>query len=860
MKLYKSVISALALGLVALSCQGQDPTNVRVQNVLKKLVSSNNSEVVGLGSWISGKKYNDPLTGGASDHDMRLLLPQGTSPEDALGEWKATQAKLKEMVKAEFGEDADRVLSTINLYPPTQLVQGVEDGADAAERFVGLGTVPNLGYTGAVDASMEDSMAKKLTEGLYGPGASAFTQNYEEDAGKLFYSYKGKGVTGMTDLVHETEGVATYSASGMGNTSLQWVEHAEEAMHNGNGKSLAKYLERLQRDLIKGRDMARCPINDTYLKQLQEAAAALRNDPSAAETISGKISGLLERAQMDAAILRKYDDAGEAQQALLKAALTSMEDSKGIGATLLEAMQKVPADQLVEGLMAAMTTWETSAALGEGNSGVAAVSLSQLFLPLGPALMAQLTNQIMDAARDAGFSLMANSQDVADLLAGIFTAGASPDAEAKGYTLDQIVAEFWTEQQLRGFVEARAQQAADRGWGGTATRAADAGVADAIFQRCYPRILGAWRGKRDALTSEFKRLEKQLAMDSLLVGYAPVPAAIIADQPKANVTVAATADAGRAKKINRMKAIATALMGRRAKNFWVSIDSYWLGPGEQKDVLADSRQFTFDTPGTYRVALRSVISSGGLGLPSDSPLVTWLQRKANVDVVVNGPPAPGGELAGIEKCSVFSLSFNLNVKGNARSYEASFDCGSGRRVATDKLNTVKWNGAGFTCERSFERIYTAGANGSGSRILEREQQKVTIMIDSAKKTIKRLTWSYTYHQEYPYPAPTDALFNTEDKGDSFEFTDLPLRSVSKNDWISRWEFNTGSSGVEMLSHVVSAAEKYETHIFVRDMNPPEDHSTRNEDVYKPADGVGVSLSIVLSTLPPPEKTVAKPAK
>src|ERR1017187_8852991 len=155
MKLYKSVFSALALGLIALSCQGQDPTNVRVQNVLKKLVASNNSEVVGLGSWISGKKYNDPLTGGASDHDMRLLLPQGTAPENALEEWRATQAKLKEMVKAEFGKDADRVLSTINLYPPTQLVQGVEDGADAAERFIGLQTVPNLGYTGTVDASME---------------------------------------------------------------------------------------------------------------------------------------------------------------------------------------------------------------------------------------------------------------------------------------------------------------------------------------------------------------------------------------------------------------------------------------------------------------------------------------------------------------------------------------------------------------------------------------------------------------------------------------------------------------------------------------------------------------------------------
>jgi len=64
----------------------------------------------------------------------------------------------------------------------------------------------------------------------------------------------------------------------------------------------------------------------------------------------------------------------------------------------------------------------------------------------------------------------------------------------------------------------------------------------------------------------------------------------------------------------------------------------------------------------------------------------------------------------------------------------------------------------------------------------------------------------------------------------------------------------------MLSHVVSAAEKYEIHTFVRDMNPPEDNSSRREDAYQPADGVRVSLSIVLSTLPPPAKTVTKSAK
>jgi hypothetical protein len=856
MKSLHRVAWAAVLCLAALSCQGQDPTNVRVQKVLKGLVASNNSEVVGLGSWISGKKYNDPLAGGASDHDMRLLLPQGTSPENALEQWRATRASLTERIRAEFGKDADRILGTINLYPPTQLVQGVEDGADAAERFIGYGTVPNLGYTGAVDASMEESMARKLTEGLYGPGASAFTQDYEESAGRLFYSCNGKGVTGMTDLVHETEGVATYSASGLGNTSLQWVEHAEEAMRNGNGKSLGKYLDRLQRDLLKGRDLARCPITADYLKQLKAAAAALDKDPSAAEAIAGKISGLLERAQIEASLLRQYDDAGEAQQAMLKAALGSLEGSGGIGATLLEAAGRMPVEQLVEGMMAAVTAAEAGASLGAGDSGAAAVSVSQLLLPLGPALMAQLTNQIMDAARDAGFSMAANSQDVSDLLAGIFTAGGSADAEATGYTLDQIVAGFWTEPQLRAFVEARAQQAADRGWGGTATRASDAGVADAIVQRCYPRILGAWRARRDALTAEFKRLEKQLATDSLLVGYAPIPAAITADTPQAKVTVSAQGDPGRGKKIDRMKAIATALMGKRARSFWVSVDSYWLGPSDQKEVLASSRSFTFDSPGTYRVALRSVISSGGLGLPGDSPLATWLQRKAYADVVVAGPPSPLGDFAGIEKCSGVILNASVITAQNGFSlFGTSTTFGPDQSPDAErvlKLNNVKWTGTGFACELSATVIHTSSEGGEKN--LTGDDEKLTITIDFARKTIRRLSWSRLIHEEIPYPIPTDTDSVIADTRDSLEFTDLPFISFDKSGSTSNWRFYIRSNSAEekaMLAHISSAAHKTEFRRSDFSTNPPKVLGSQEGAAYSPGDSGTVSIGVVISTASPP---------
>ena len=52
------------------------------------------------------------------------------------------------------------------------------------------------------------------------------------------------------------EGQAKFSATGMSNTTLGWAEHAAEELKSGNPDRVAKYFERMDRDLNKARELA----------------------------------------------------------------------------------------------------------------------------------------------------------------------------------------------------------------------------------------------------------------------------------------------------------------------------------------------------------------------------------------------------------------------------------------------------------------------------------------------------------------------------------------------------------------------------------------------------------------------------
>ena len=98
--------------------KGLSGTRLAVAEIVAETVRETNARIVTVGSWVSGSTYQDPLrVGGTSDHDMRLLLPEGSTEEAAIRSWRATRDTIAAKVRARFPSkaEADRVLASTHL-------------------------------------------------------------------------------------------------------------------------------------------------------------------------------------------------------------------------------------------------------------------------------------------------------------------------------------------------------------------------------------------------------------------------------------------------------------------------------------------------------------------------------------------------------------------------------------------------------------------------------------------------------------------------------------------------------------------------------------------------------------------------
>ena len=716
------VVSVTLLNVFLLSATvfAQAPTNARVMQIVKQAVGESGHSIITLGSWVSGVKYGDPLKGLGSDHDMRLLLPKGSDPKVAIEQWKTARTRVVELVKKEFGSDAKKILDTINLYPPAQLMEGVEGQAEALEKFREMRIAPNLGFTGP-----PERMPAEAAEGLYGPGAATWTQKYEEAAGRLVYKHNNEVYTGITDLTHLSEGEATYSSSGMANTASQWTEHANDALVKGKGDKVAKYLERLERDMTKARDLERMSIHGAARDELHSLASELRAHPEHLRDLTGRVQAVLYRSKMESAILARVGNAGLAQKAVLNLMLEGLDAHSKLTDALKQAAEKVPLDTVLNGIMAYIAVTEISRATGESDPGKALVSAAQYLSPLGAGLLAALAQASLDAAKDAGYSLMASSQEPFDLLAGIYTAGGRPDPNGKAYTLDQLVSTYRDEAKLRSFVFALAQRAASRN-AGAATGAADLHVANAIMDRCFPVILRAWRAKREMLASEYLDLAKTLRTYGPVLFSSPNPA--VRDRATGKVMVTVTAestDPQFSSHHDRMAKIMDILYGPGA---FVSITDRWDGGGTEGN-QANQRRYAFAQDGVYTVHLSETIVTGGALVPRDSPLLINIETKAAVDVPVGGksaapppPPKTVSKLAELQKCNEVALSVwfpeaETGLDGFSYRERKGFLNGinnSGVRIRNNTerytvvLAPLQWSGTKFTVKAIDDYAFVQG--------------------------------------------------------------------------------------------------------------------------------------------------------
>ena len=689
----RNIVAAAVAGLLLLTLQAQAPNaaaapaapaaqalHLRMQRVLSRFVEETGQSVMGVGSWISGTTFN-PAT---SDFDMRLVVEEGLGPTQQAARWRDARVKLTALIRDEFGGEAGKLISRTNVYPPNQLMAGVEDTADALERFQRLNTVPSLAYSGPVNARTP----VKYAEGLYGAGAQTYVQGYERKAGRLFYNNNGRAVTGLSELAHLGETGGTYTARGTASTAGQWAEHALNELQAGHGDKVAKYLDRLERDLVKSRSLSGLPIDQADRAQLTRMRDLLKTSPGRLSEVGADVSRVLARGRAEAAILGSIEAAGPVRRAYLGAMLDGVAASNRLGGLIDRVLQKLPASvdamRAIDFLGFAVGARATAQSLGSGDD--AFKTLSALFGSLGPvagigpALLLETVTEIMAQAKQGGYELAASSQEAWDLMAGIYSAwgraGLDPDPRRK-LSVAELVARYPYERQVEALVMAQAQRAATRGLG-SASAQADDGVAQAIFARCWPVIRDAWRWQRDVLASEFLTLASTSVHTPLVVYFKPA-------QPRTREPVhaeAASVDRTLGNRIERMTEIIRVLYGSGSG---VRTAYTWAPAGSVADGRDYQRQFSFAEPGTHAVTVMLTITPYTSHTQAEPRLLLAREVAALVDVEVEGSAmkVPASAAAGPAVSKLARAYLNATVEFNASSASYSFpgrpsiDIGSG---------------------------------------------------------------------------------------------------------------------------------------------------------------------------------------
>jgi hypothetical protein len=771
-------------------------TNLRMQNVVKQFAVESNQQVVGMGSWISGKNYTDVLSAGASDHDLRLVVPRGANEAVARRQWQEARGRLATLIEKEFGKDAGKVMNTVNLYPPTQLMRGVEDLADAQTRYAGLGQVPNLGYREAVSAATP----AKYAEGLYGAGSKVWTDAYEESAGRLFYSRDGKAFMGMTDLTHLSEGVERYSVSGMSNTSGQWIDHVAEELTHGRGDKVAKYIERIDRDLAKAKSLARVDMDVTWRNELRELAKTLKENPGRLGSLQRDIDSAMSRARMESSILGCYERTGASGRKILNEALADIQKQGRLSRLWAKVGDSVPSGTIAMGILLYIQTRETVKAAGEedfqkayNEAFIAAVGTVNL--PAG--LVAELAKWTLDSAAATGVRLAASTQEAWDLMAGIYTAVGRTDVDAgRAYTLDDLVRHIHAEDRLRAVVWAKSWMAASRDLGRDNSRV-DQKVAEAIFNRCYPVIFTAWQSRREALAIEYLQLAQDVASSPVLLTYQPVPAELSGGKPLQVTVTAHRLDKDLDRHVERMKQILDILLG---KGTFASFYYEWAGGKEGRSPY--ERIYEYTKPGRYPAKLTLKVNSGALSLEWNSYLNQRLAVKSGLDVEVIQKGAkkeePQAAVQGAQEIEVH-LTVPIMVRlAKPQPQDKPTLLGETLRVTLgpySKRHQLQWNGRSFSLDAE---VYLPKDAPSEGWPRGRHRMIVTGSLDETGRRIQglqaRMSWQWE-EEKCPWAGDDDRYSL------SFSLRDIPFLGQYADSTTRKTQYSFTLEGVGVKERV-----------------------------------------------------------
>ncbi len=615
---------------------GQVPsTAIRMQKVIRQFVKDSGHEIVGVGSWITGGNYRDILDTNnlitASDHDLRLILSNGTKTEEAIAKWKTVRSQLTMYIRNEFRSEADLVLVKTNLYAPNQAMIAIEDVEDARAFFVKYNEVPNLGYHGPVTLDA----AKKHAEGLYGHGAKAWTQSYERSAGKRFYRAQGQVFTSGTQFLHEMEETALSTPAGATNTARQWIDHALESMVKEDGRSVGKHLERLERDIAKSKVLLGMSVDEAFRTEAKTLAAQLKNNPASLNYVRDRVKQLLQRSSVETAILSRFEGSSKTQQAMLRLLLGAIQGGEEAGKKLLELANKVPVATIMDALARLFSAYEMGIAYEKADYLKALAAMHMQLDPFAIGILAEITYQCIESAKDAGVTWVANRQNCEDLMQGIY-AGGNFEAEGTAITDDELFLRYKNEEEFKEFVMKRAEEASKRNLG-KKNDEYDAKVAEAKFAKCYPSISAVWKARRERLAAEYNQLFQELNASPIVLVHAPTPLSVDSVTKKATATVMVIESKEDAAKMARMKKLAYELT-----NQIPTLHCYYAWSPHGKETSdTQKRIFEYSQPGFYTVEVKRIWNSKGHGTSPPEGLNGKGESSQGIDIEVQGRETDG---------------------------------------------------------------------------------------------------------------------------------------------------------------------------------------------------------------------------
>ncbi|HMK42844.1 MAG TPA: hypothetical protein VK445_01765, partial [Dissulfurispiraceae bacterium] len=620
-------------------------------------------KVIKQGSWISGVKYRDPLKNlvDASDHDARLFIPlENVSPERAKDAWKSFQGRLRRKIKAlaeTAGYNTDeiqRLLRSVNLYPPSQMLQNVAKNEDAIAEFLKSGNYPNLLEVGEEGAEGLYTTPTKFILQAYEKGERVQVAELVADEGGEAYSVV-HSATAVEE--HAIEGIAQPTLEGYVQAAEYSLNEAQQALREGKLALAKKNVTRARKYYMEARKLSGVSAEGVVAKELgllEDAIAVTAENAfispttpkalaeksmefsqrigkdvlkkanvefAALETLAVKnsvkqrafLKGVLEGEGKWAGLRLKLEEASESAIATLKGGAKVAYKNWFVGLLALWELKELPEAIEKEGLEKASIRLAATIA-GLANPGFGLLQLfSAIYMGTGELLV--------DWISSAGYGAVVQRQDCMDLIAGIYTVpGREQNIEDKTceqmQSDRQLACRVYDQHGLRKHLAsgyafrqdlippymmsllACHAKAASRHYDDVESKH-DQGVEQALMSKCSTPVLKAWLDARQLVINEVDVLRQNIEERGVDVIASPARL-----KEKGSVSVAVRDSLDHAAVEKDIKERAACMGGINARPAF-SRNHVWMLNGREFDKTYDrgSSSAQLAAPGNYEVCV-----------------------------------------------------------------------------------------------------------------------------------------------------------------------------------------------------------------------------------------------------------------